>query len=436
MELHSHEAEQIVLGRIISGGILSPSHAKALSEASFYFDAHKLVWCSILELSEEGASLDVISISDILDKKKKLDIVGGSSYLVELVNKSFEAKNIDHHIVIINNKAELRYFWEFFSKQADDIKNGKTVNSSNIISDISNKLISFNPSGAEEHTSIADISRIYTRLQEKYAEKKSQGIDYLGIPTKYAALDRATDGYQPECLWTVAAFTSVGKTTYMINLIKKLLDQDKHVCVFSLEMSKEDLFSKLLALELDISAVEITKGLLNNEIYSKQVSAKKKYMEKNLTVYTECVAIEDILLTMKSENIKNKIDVFFLDYIQNLTSKKSLDQFKLLTFAVKEIQTLTRKLKTTTVLLSQISNESNKSGGVLEVGGKDAGAIRAASNVFIYLKRDGTEEDILEKYKTGMDIPMKLILNKNRMGRIGSFNLNLKQQSGVMYEPL
>lgn len=434
--LASHEAEQIVLGSLLSQPKLLPEVAKLLNDTSFYYDKHQALYASILSLQEHGTVPDIMTVSDDLEKAKKLEYIGGSSYLAELIRKAIGFPNLLHYAGIIKNKAELRSFWEFFVKHAEDINAGTITDVSKIVEETADKILNLNTENSEKNTTLNEIAKLYTDMQEKYAERKAQGFDYLGIPTKFASLDRATDGYQKECVWGIAAFTSIGKSTFQTNLIKKLLDQDKRVCLFSLEMSKEDLFAKLLALEVEASPVEITKGLLNNEIYPKQVAAKQKYFDKKLSIYTECINFEDIILTMQSEMLKEKVDVFFLDYIQNITSKKINDQTKLVTLAAKELQKMTRKLKTTLVMLSQISNEANKTGGVLEVGGKDAGAIRAASNVFIYLKRDGTEEEILEKFKTGQDMPMKLILNKNRMGRIGSFALNLKQESGIMYEPL
>lgn len=436
MELFSHQAEQIVLGSLLTHAKAVPEVAKVLSEASFYYDKHKTVWRSILALQEQSIVPDIITVSDHLEKNKQLDAIGGSSYLASIISQAIGFPNLLHYAEIIRNKADLRTFWEFFTQKAEEISNGKITNTEKLLQETSEKVLCLNMSGQEEHTTIQEIAQLYTKIQEDYAEKKSQGIDYLGIPTKFASLDRATDGFQKECIWSIAAFSSIGKSTFQTNLIKKLIDQGKRVCLFSLEMSKEDLFAKLLALEIEHSPTEITKGLLNNKIYALQVAAKKKYADARLSIYTECVNFEDVLLTMQTEMLKNPVDVFFLDYVQNLTSKKSFDQTRLITQATKELQKMTRKLKTTLVMLSQISNDSNKNGGMLEVGGKDSGSIRAASNVFIYLKREGTEEEIMERYRTGQDVQLKLVLNKNRMGRIGSFSLNLKQSSGIMYEPL
>jgi replicative DNA helicase len=437
MELYSHEAEQIILGSLLNKPESLPAVSKTIHDTSFYFDKHRLVWGAILSLQNDSVIPDIITVGDFLEKSKKLDYVGGVSYLAELVSKSIGFPNLLHYAEIIREKENLRNFWEFFITKADDIKTGKITDYQKILQETSDKILSLNSGNIETHTNISDICQLYTKLQEEYAEKKAQGIDFLGIPTKYASLDRATEGFQKENLWTIAAFTSIGKSSFMINLAKKLLNQNKRVCIFSLEMSKEELFSKLMAIEIDLSPHEITKGLLNNETYAKQLLAKQKLNDQKISIYTECSSVEEILLSMRAEMLKEHVDVFFIDYIQNITSQKIFgDQFKIITAAVKNIQTLTRKLKTTTVLLSQISNESNKVGGTLEVGGKDSGSIRAASNVFIYLKREGTEEEILERYRTGQDIPLKLIVNKNRMGRIGSFSINLKQESGKMYEPL
>ena len=434
MKLYSEHTEQIILGGLLSRHRLLLTLGVRLSDIYFYFDKHKAILRAILSLQSKSVIPDIITVSDELEKNKQLTYVGGSTYLSEIINISTDFSNIDHYITILRNKYELRTFWEYFTTSATDIENGNITNANKLLKQTADKILNLNFNNVEKNIKISDICNEYTKVQEQYAEKKAQGSEFLGIPTNFHSLDRATDGFQQETLWTVAAYTSVGKTTFMINLIKNLLEQDKSVCVFSLETSKIDLFSKLLALEVNYSPTEITKGLLEDEIYKEQIKAKQKYKDKKLNIYTGYSYIEDILLTMQNEVIKNKTNVFFIDYIQNILSKNSADQFRMVNSAIKQIQLLTRKLNVTTVLLSQVSNESNKSKSSLDIGGKDAGAIRAASDIFIYLKREGTEEELLEYYKNGSDIPIKIILNKNRMGKIGSFLVRMKQKSGIIYE--
>jgi replicative DNA helicase len=281
------------------------------------------------------------------------------------------------------------------------------------------------------------VWKIPIRIKRKKIKKFSSTRNHLTTGFKVESLGIGEyrgftlDG---DNLYLLDNFIVNHNSSMMCNLIKNLLDKNKKVVVFSLEMSKEDIVGKLLAIETSLSPIQIKKGLTDNEIYHLQSMAKTKLREKEMKIYSECFDVDKIIATMKVENFKKQVDVFFLDYIQNV-SGQARDEYTLLTNAIKKIQNSTRKLKTTTVILSQISNEDNKNGNMLNVSGKGSGAIKAASDLFIYLKREGSEEDIIEKYRTGEDIPLIAIINKNRHGRIGSGKLNLKQLTGEMYEP-
>jgi replicative DNA helicase len=227
----------------------------------------------------------------------------------------------------------------------------------------------------------------------------------------------------------------VGKTSFAMNLIKSLLTaQNRRVVLFSLEMSKTDLLAKLIALEAQISPLATIKNASDPEISEKSLEAMGKLHSRNLTIYSEVDDIDEIILLMQFETLKDPVDVFFIDYLQNITSATAKDEYHLLTNAVKKIQTTTRKLKTTTVLLSQVSNETKRTTGMMDVDGKGSGAIKAASNFFMYLKREGLEDEIAKYFETGADIPLKCIINKNRHGKIGAFNLFLKQNTGEIIE--
>ena len=226
MELYNLKAEQIVLGKLLNESL--PEVVKILKSSYFYFDKHKVIYEAILSL-QTTAKADIVTVSDFLENKKKLDFIGGSSYLSEIINGSFIGKNVIHYAEIIKNKAELRNFWEFFQQKAEDIKTGKITDHKKCLQDTTDKILAISNSEIENNTTISEICQEYTKLQEEYANNRAEGKTLLGIPTKYASLDRATDGFQPETVWTIAAVTSVGKSSFQINLIKKLLDQDNNL---------------------------------------------------------------------------------------------------------------------------------------------------------------------------------------------------------------
>jgi replicative DNA helicase len=437
MELYSEKTEKTILASLITNSKKIDLLLSKLKKEYFYFTVHQIIFDMILELHKDESTIDIIILSDKLESSKQLEQIGGSSFLAGIISDNIDyGDGVLHHIEIIINKYNLRETLKIATKAKELIESGKANNADDVLSNMAESVIKLSQKEIIESTDIESIIKKFSDLQEDTTIKMNSGQECIGISTGYNPLDKIIDGYREKHLWVISAYTSVGKSSCMINLVKRLLDRDKRVCIFSLEMSQEDLFGKILALETEISTTQLVKNLTNNDIYSRQLKEKQKLSTKQLSIYSELSDIEDILLAMKSEMTKNKVDVFFIDYIQNISSKKAKDEYHLLTFAVKEIQALNRRLNSTVVLLSQISNETSKGTGLINVDGKGTGAIKAASDLFMYLKREGSEEEILEKYRIGEDIPIKCIINKNRHGRIGSFNFNLKQTTGEMYIPI
>jgi replicative DNA helicase len=318
----------------------------------------------------------------------------------------------------------------------DKIENKKYKSIKDLLSEISKDTFQISNNSTDEDTSIKYAIDQFSLKQDKYEERLNSGEEYLGIATGIKSLDKSIEGLQPEHLITLSAFTSTGKSTMAMNIVKNLLNRDKRVCIFSLEMSKVDLIGKLLALETGIPTVRLIKGLRDDVVYAEQKLAKENLLNKKLIIYSEISNVEDIVLAMQSEMTKDKVDLFVIDYIQNITGAININEYQLMTYAIKLLQQVNRQLKSTLLMLSQVSNETIKSTETFNIQGKNSGSIRHASDVFIYLKRDATEDELTEIYNNGSDVPLKCIINKNRHGRIGSFKLNLKQKIGEFYEPI
>jgi replicative DNA helicase len=245
------------------------------------------------------------------------------------------------------------------------------------------------------------------------------------------------DGWRPEHFVTIAAEPSIGKSSLAINMAYNLLKQGKRVVIFSLEMSKNDMISKFMGIHLDLAPLQIMKGYIDEDIYAKQKLGKAWLSMQKLTMYSDIDDVEEISMRMRVEEMKEHVDLFILDYLQNITSTKNRDEYSLLTSGVKLLQKTNRTLGTTFVCLSQISNDSRKSTSTLTVDGKGTGAIRAASNVFIYMKRNvEKEEEVNQIIQEGRDMPLLCIVNKNRHGSIGAFKITMTLKSGIMYAPL
>jgi replicative DNA helicase len=433
--LYNTEAEKSIIGELIRNGHDTPYILANLKPEYFYDDKHAILFRVMLEMAQEGKSVDMVSLAEKLEATNQLQKVGGASFLMTAVNANLETFGAKSHANIVRELFIKRKTWEVLAQNAHRIQETKKDEKiENIIGETFAEVVKITSSNVHEKTSIQDIINDFTDLQNEYVKLKSEGQQLLGIPTGYKALDRAIDGYRSEHLWTLAAYTSVGKTSFLVNMIKHLLDKNKRVVMFSLEMSKIDLLAKLIAIRAQISPLATIKNASDEEISQKSMEAMGDLHSKRLTIYSEVDDIDEITLLMQFETLKEPVDVFFIDYLQNISAANAKDEYHLITNAVKKLQIVTRRLKTTTVLVSQVSNETKRASGTLDVDGKGSGAIKAASNFFMYLKRDGLEDEIAKYFETGADIPLKCIINKNRHGKIGAFDLKLKQTTGEIYE--
>lgn len=438
MDNFSQQAEEIVLGTMIMYPEKIAILSTELKPEYFYFAKNKIIFESILNIFRNGKSVDIITLTEELSSIGKLEYIGGVYYISLLSEHAFSLKSSLDHAKIIKEKYRMRSIIECLEENSYASKEGKINNSEELLSNITKKILSLETESISEKTSIIDSLNEFSNVQEEFANAHISGKTCIGIPTGYKKLDKIIDGYRPEHLISITGYTSTGKSSLMLNMVYKLLKQNKRVVIFSLEMSKVDMIAKILSIHTENSPNSIIKGYTDSEnIYQTQKDAKFWLSSKKLTMYSEIQDIDDILISMQIEEMKEHVDVFFLDYIQNITSDKTFDEYKLLTSSIKSLQALNRKLKTTLVVLSQISNDTNKSSSTLNVEGKGSGAIKAASNLFLYLKRDVKDEDEVNNIiREGREMPLLCVINKNRHGTIGSFKLKMKPVNGIIYEPL
>lgn len=285
----------------------------------------------------------------------------------------------------------------------------------------------------KEQTDVLSIIEEVTESQLAYASMVALGQKTIGIPTGFKIIDDNISGLRPAHLVVISAYTNVGKTTFAMNIAHNVLKQGKRVVIFSLEMSRADLFSKLVALEGDMPMSEVVMAGANNKRYEQYTETVDRMRDYDLSIYSEKHSINEILTTMRAENDRKKVDLFIIDYLQNLTGEQKTE-YELLTKSVQDLQATISKIGSTCIAISQISNEDRKA-KALSINGKGTGAIRAASDLFLYLSYAIEDEKLLlEKLNSNEPIPMYAIINKNRHGRLGAAMMTRNPLSGQFYE--
>jgi len=245
-------------------------------------------------------------------------------------------------------------------------------------------------------------------------EKRSRADDgLLGLPTGISQLDRETSGMQPAKVWIVGGYNAYGKTYFMTNMVNRLVDMDRRVCVITLEMTKEDIIDRVIAERLSMSVYELAKSKNRKEIEGQVEKLEEHIKKDHLVIIDSLYEIEDLISKIKLENANKKIDVLFLDFIQLVRDSKSKSSYEALSRIASRLQEMAKELGVCCVILSQISNEAQKDGNSGVYGFKGAGEIGQVADVAIKIKR--YKDEVTEEFNERYDLD----LVKNRSGRTG-----------------
>src|SRR4030043_1981711 len=255
------EAEQSVLGGILIENEAVNKVLENLTSEDFYRDAHRRIFEALIVLSERDEPIDLITLTNELQKKNQLEVIGGASYLASLIDLVPTAANIEYYAKIVKEKAVLRNLihtsTDIITRSYEYLEDVETLldEAEQAIFQISGSRVrpSFYP--------IRDVVKSSFKTLERLYEKKEL---VTGVPSGFKELDRLTAGFQPSDLIIVAGRPSMGKTAFCLNVAQHAAIENRiTVGIFSLEMSKEQLVIRMLCSEANVDGGRLRTGYLN-----------------------------------------------------------------------------------------------------------------------------------------------------------------------------
>lgn len=283
----------------------------------------------------------------------------------------------------------------------------------------------------KERTNIKDIIHDYEAEQERHRNKDKK---YIGMECGFPTLDGIIDGIRPGHFWVVGGYTSMGKTFFVLNILKTLLEQGKRCVFFSLEMSRQDILGRLIGLDAKINSIRALKSILSESEAIRVEEAKGKLYDTKLEVYNDKTDLDSIYLTMLEENMKEPVDCFFLDYMQLLSGTNKESDYEVLRRASKLFQSFGRSKGIPIVALSQISNEAAKNKSDTLIGFKGSGDIANSADIAIELGVVESKEDRELKKSQGLALNVDCVVKKNRHGITGTIEMNFDPKTGTFQE--
>ncbi len=264
---HNLEAEKSVLGAILIHNEAFNHAAELIDSRDFFRDAHRRIFDKMVSLSERNDAIDFVTLKEELARSGELEEVGGPAYIASLADGVPRSANVEHYARIVKEKATLRNLIHSANRILSDAY--RAEEDAEVILDGAEKAIFEIAEDRirEGFVPLRDLVQSSFATIEKLQQHK--GL-VTGVPTGFIDLDEMTSGLQPSDLVLVAARPSMGKTSFVLNIAQHVGTQtDMTVGFFSLEMSKEQLFMRLLTAEARIDAHRFRSGYLNEKDYGR-----------------------------------------------------------------------------------------------------------------------------------------------------------------------
>ena len=268
---HNLEAEKSVLGAILIHNDAFNHAAELIDARDFFRDAHRRMFDKMISLSERSEAIDLVTLKEELRRSGELDEVGGPAYIASLADGVPRTANVEHYARIVKEKATLRNLIHSANRILADAYQAEE--DADLILDGAEKAIFEIAEDRirEGFVPLRDLVQSSFATIEKLQQHK--GL-VTGVPTGFVDLDEMTSGLQPSDLVLVAARPSMGKTSFVLNIAQHIGTQtDMIVGFFSLEMSKEQLFMRMLTSEARVDAHRFRGGYLGEQDYARLVDA-------------------------------------------------------------------------------------------------------------------------------------------------------------------
>ena len=428
---HNIEAEQSVLGSLMMDKDAIIKVADFVKPNDFYKDAHNIIYKAILDLYEKREPLDVLSISNRLEEKNKLEEIGGSSYLASLVNAVPSASNVVHYAKVVQKKALLRRLiksageiLEMGYRESEDVEK--------IMDEAEQKL--FKVSQKYIKQDFVPIKSILESAFNRIEELHKSDHELRGVPTGFPDLDNILAGLQKSDLVILAASPSIGKTTLALDIARSIGTKAKiPVGLFSLEMSSDQLIDRMIAAQGGIDLWRLRTGRLRADKGYDDFQRINEAMGalSEAPVYIDDTASANIMemRTMARRlQAEHHLGLIIIDYLQLMEGRKTggdnrVQEISEISRALKQ---LARELNIPILALSQLSRAvESRSPQVPRLSDlRESGSIEQDADVVLFLYREDRE-----KPDTPNKNIVEVIVSKHRNGPLGKAQLYFEETS-------
>ncbi len=414
------EAEEAVLGAILVNPESYFDVAQFLSAEDFFIHRNRWIWEACESLTEQRLPIDILTVSEELERKSRLEEIGGSAYLTALIANVPTSLHAEAYGHLIEETATRRRLLEA-ANQIARLAYQSDTQIEDVINEAEKAVF-----GVSERRLAHELQPIKQVLSEYYDR-----IDYLarhrdesvGVPTGFIDLDRLLGGMQPSDLLIIAGRPGQGKSGFCISAAKNASQiHKKHVALFSLEMSNEQLVQRLIAQETGINSQRLRSGDIRDDewpLFTQAVSA----LGETYIFLDDTPAITPLQLRTKCRRLHMEfgLDLVIVDYLQLMTGEGRMEnRVQEVSYISRNLKVLARELSVPVLAAAQLSRavEQRADKRPMLSDLRESGSLEQDSDVVLFIYRpdqydtDPLKENIAE-----------IVVSKHRNGPVGSVEL-------------
>ncbi|GAB7026779.1 replicative DNA helicase [Geotalea toluenoxydans] len=427
----SLEAEMSILGGILVDNDAINRALEIITPDDLYRESHRKIMRAMIELNNRNEPCDLITLTSILKKRGELEETGGGAYLATLVDYVPMAANIAYYCKIVKEKGVTRKLisaaTEIVSQGYEDKVDVEELldTAQKVIFEISeNKLRpAFYPVGAILKDTIKNLEALY--------EKKEH---VTGVPTGFVDLDGMTAGFQRGDLIIIAGRPSMGKTAFALNIAQHAAIHGAPRCpaaVFSLEMSKEQLVTRLLCSESRVDASRVRTGHFQETDWPKLIKAAGALHDAKIFIDdTPAISVLEMRSKCRRMKAEHDIGLIVVDYLQLMRGSSNPESRQQeISEISRSLKALAKELDVPVVALSQLNRglESRTDKRPMMSDLRESGAIEQDADIIMFVYRESVycekcknKEQTCEESHVGK---AEIIIGKQRNGPIGIVDL-------------
>lgn len=415
------EAERLVLGSIMLDDSLYIQTAGTLEPDDFMLDRHRRIFRRMGDLHERGESIDRVTVANELQRYDELEAVGGLSYLISLDDGLPRIVNLDSYIRIVKDKALLRHVIHIAQHMTNRCLAGEEdVNE--ILGSAEESLLKLGEARGKTMATARQIVEEYEGGINAFLDPSKR---IQGIGTGFYKLDEMTGGLHAGDLFILAARPSMGKTAMALNIAYHVAVKGQQpVAIFSLEMSKESLLTRMLCAGARVDSQRFRAGYLNTEERRRLQAGLAQLVEAPIFIDdTAGVHLMDIHAKLRRLQAERKLGLVVVDYLQLMSGRGRFENRNQEISAISRgLKLLAKELSVPMLVLSQLSRapETRQGDHRPQLSDlRESGSIEQDADLVAFIFR----EEVYKRDREDLRGLAELILAKQRNGPVGKIDL-------------